>query len=256
MPGCQTAGSGLSTWLAALCRAGGPPAAAVRCRSHARCGRQWSPILAGRWWWPTRRSWSRACWPPSPATGRSRRPPGTATCTRQSPARSAPIAPPLRLRCCRPCTAGPAAIAGSPWRSCGGGSRRPPRSWRARPGPARRAAWSGQFSAGPARRRRITGGRSPASQAILSRNVTRVRAPLRVLAAGSPAISWFRPAPQTGPWCCSRCCAPGCRSRRGWSSSSTTRSSCTARRSWRRTWWPRSGQRRQRRPGWCSARRA
>ena len=53
----------------------GDPGAAGRCRFPGRCAARWSPIRAGCWWWPTRPSWSRGCWPRWPATRRSPRRP-------------------------------------------------------------------------------------------------------------------------------------------------------------------------------------
>jgi hypothetical protein len=83
-----------------------------------------------------------------------------------------------------------------------------------------------------------------ARRVILSSNATRRRGLPPALAAGSPAISWFRRARPTGRKCCWPCCEPGwpssgpqpartippsagLRAVPNLSSSSTTRSSCT-----------------------------
>ena len=62
-------------------RAGGPAAAAARCRFRGWCAARSSRIPAGCWWSRTRRNWSRGCSPRSPAITPSRRRPAPATCT-------------------------------------------------------------------------------------------------------------------------------------------------------------------------------
>ena len=159
--GCATAGSARSTWPAASSPAGGPPAAAARCRSRRWCAGRWSPTPAGASWSPTPASSSRGCWPRCPATPAWPRPAAAGDLY------AALAADAFGGDRARAKVALLGAMYGADRRRRGPGAGgaaaalpdRLSSTSRRRPGPARRAGWSAPGWAAPARRRRPPGAR-------------------------------------------------------------------------------------------------
>jgi DNA polymerase I len=85
-----------------------------RCSCPSRSGPRSRPTRDGGWWWPTRRSWSRGCWPRWPATRRWPGPAGAGTCTPGwSPRASSAPGRRRSWPCSAPCTAPPPGRPGS-----------------------------------------------------------------------------------------------------------------------------------------------